>query len=460
MYKIEKPEQNKTSPDRRSYFIRILLALVILLGPLLIFQVLQYTLLPSLLPLLPFYSDPFYEMFYSFAPLILFEVVAIAIIMVLILIDRKNTTFRDLHFNKPDVPKSNLWFLATFGFGFFVAIGYLIVWTCFLFPIPRPVSDVRLFLFETFLYLILYLLVGVSEEFYFRGYIQANAYKVYDRRFAPVFASLLFAAIHIPKFVFAAIFNVDPSQLILMLLGFHTVFVIGLWLAYIRDNLKVIWASIIAHAFWDFWLSALGPDLNYIFGLPPFQQIYLLIFALTAPYAMFGTLIFAWILSSRVLKVEDLGEATYGFDREIKKLSEKLDKITRKIPEFQQLLQHAPYERSQAILKRTMHRIEARKAFLESVILLKQDSQKELTLFNISETRKIDKERVKTMKIEYRSNLMRPAWKMNEMKVKTPSELGYEYERSPKESIKKCPSCGSSWSGDSRFCAKCGKKLL
>jgi membrane protease YdiL (CAAX protease family) len=87
--------------------------------------------------------------------------------------------------------------------------------------------------------LILYLMVAVNEEFLMRGYVQVNLSRSFNRYFAIVLASSLFAALHIFNM---GITNISLVNLTLsgILLGVNFLFI------------KNIWYSVGLHFMWNY----------------------------------------------------------------------------------------------------------------------------------------------------------------------------------------------------------------
>jgi len=454
---IDSASTEDISPKVRSpYLARIIIGLLVLLGPLITVLLLQYTVIRYLrynvFRFLPFYDDILFQTLFN----IVYELIAIVLFLALIFFDIRTTTLQDMGITKPAIPKSNGWLISTFAFGFFAASGYLIIWVAFLFPLPLSFN---LFTFTNLLMLVLFLLVGISEEFYFRGYLFANSSKIFGLHFAPIFVNILFAAIHIPKFVIGAIFAfIDyPNimgmmdaiyMMVQMVIGLNQIFAIGLILTYYRNNLKIIWASVMAHAFYDFWISFFIPsDTSLMYTVP----LAYLLFALVGIFMTYATLFGAWILSSRVFKVLSHEEVSYKIRNVNKKLQKKIEKIAITISRLQDIRAQTTTRTSRVFLEKRIKILQARKELFEKIMENAKHAQEKLTLTNANEVFASFKQEEKMIKKKY--NLRIRSIKIKEHKQ--PTVL--KQEKIIK--ISKCPACGHDIEEEAKFCAYCGKNL-
>ncbi|MHC1591958.1 MAG: CPBP family glutamic-type intramembrane protease [Candidatus Helarchaeales archaeon] len=436
--------------------VRIILALCLVLVPLIIYLILQYTVIQFLrtafFQYLPFYDDVLFQTSLN----IFYEVLAIEMFVVLIVIDRKNTTLKDLGISKPDARKSNSWMVSTFLFGFFAAGGFFFTWMIFLFPLPLVFN---LFTIQSLFTFVLFMLVGVSEEFYFRGYIFANASKIYGFHFAPIFTSLLFALVHVPKYVISSIFEILQSPtlsglinasttLIQMVIGLHFIFGLGLLLMYYRVNLKVIWASVVAHGFYDFWLSFFVPDQFELLLLAPLQYM---LFVFIGMFATILTLFAAWFLSSRYFRVLSFPEASYKVRQDIKKLQKKKKKIALKIKSLEQIMEKTISPSSQAIVGHRILILRTKEEYFNKVLTIAEKTLENMSSDNVEEVYREFLLQKKALKKSLSS-------KITEIRLKREdfTHLKQDVKLSKKP---RCPHCGFELHPEAKFCSHCGKKI-
>ena len=106
-------------------------------------------------------------------------------------------------------------------------------------------------------YLILFILVGMSEELYFRGYIYANLEKYIDNKYITILVtSGLFMAIHVPKFIFILVQIQDILSIMLNLLAMisalESIFIVGFVFTLVYRNIRNISSVIIGHFLYNF----------------------------------------------------------------------------------------------------------------------------------------------------------------------------------------------------------------
>jgi membrane protease YdiL (CAAX protease family) len=140
--------------------------------------------------------------------------------------------------------------------GVFATSGYLLIALIFRMPLTyTSLLDVIILLFLT-------LIIGLVEETIFRGYIQANLVGPMPRLLGVIITAILFAALHIPSYIFSGIY--------LGLLGTPLIFFIGWILGYLRINTGNIWAVVVAHMTWDFYTFIFTPQpINSLSDLIP-----------------------------------------------------------------------------------------------------------------------------------------------------------------------------------------------
>ncbi|HUY00169.1 MAG TPA: type II CAAX endopeptidase family protein [Candidatus Deferrimicrobium sp.] len=178
------------------------------------------------------------------------------------------------------VPKSLL-------IGFIATAGYLIAVIAFQMPLSYTpmvgigypsVPDILILLGFT-------MLIGLTEETAFRGYIQANYMQVMSQMKAVLLTGILFALLHVPSYLLSGNF--------LNLLSLPSLILIGLILGYIRVRTGNIYGVIIAHATWDFYMFLFAAEI------PLDAELMDLIPILVASVAMWGTIVLSMLVAKR-----------------------------------------------------------------------------------------------------------------------------------------------------------------
>lgn len=275
--------------------------------------------------------------------------------LILIFLD-KNTNLRELGISTQNLTTSIF-------VGIFVSSGFLI--TALLFwksPMSQDFSTILNFG-------ILCIFVGFVEEFYFRGYIQSKARKsIYGVR-AIVITGLLFAFLHIPKYIFQSISSNSIQYISNIPSTIESLIIVGLLFGFIRENTKNIIGPIIGHATWDFYLFIYTPMNTIQLQLLPTNYN---LFITVASYAMIGTFLLAWAISSalRINILEDPRE----LDVIIEGISNIANKFRKKILKLQ-------YKTEALSMKQNYYRYSNLYAF-RSLEIVKRKLETKIAYFN------------------------------------------------------------------------------
>ncbi len=231
----------------------------------------------------------------------------------------KHTTIRELGISTENLLNSIL-------IGIFVSSGFVIV--ALLFWIGPIIEDFLTILTIGFLTIF----IGIVEEFFFRGYIESKARKSSRKMIAILITGILFAVLHVPKYLLLPIVSRNYSYLASIPSTVQSLIILGLLFGFIRENTKNIIGPIIAHSTWDFYLLIYMPSTTYqLYSIA--NPGYFMIFQMVASYAMLGTFLLAWLLSSRskVNTLEDPRELPI----QIAELYSKADKYKKTISKLQ-----------------------------------------------------------------------------------------------------------------------------
>ncbi|MHA1752537.1 MAG: CPBP family intramembrane glutamic endopeptidase [Candidatus Helarchaeota archaeon] len=216
---------------------------------------------------------------------------------------KKTSSFKIIGLNKENV-------LKNVGIGVLGSSGFLIASLLFG---HTPIYQIQ----ELLILLVLVILIGITEEIIFRGYIQAKLNKYYKSIFAILISSLFFALAHMPRMLFELGF--------LGIIGMISYTVIGLIFGYYKRFLNNLLGIIILHAFWDYWIL-IFVSINNIFSLPELELLNLLIYLLTAELLSFGLLLLGLFLSWKFID-----HTEFDFYELKKILNNRLNKLEKKI---------------------------------------------------------------------------------------------------------------------------------
>jgi hypothetical protein len=181
-----------------------------------------------------------------------------------------------------------------------------------------------------FYLLILSLLIGLTEETIFRGYVQKELKNHYKPIIAILLTSVLFAALHMPRMIFdIGLFG---------LAGMISFTMIGLIIGLYRRYLESLSGVIILHAFWDYWLLIFLPleqiniDPESIESL--IEALPLLIFLLVGIALAYGFLITGLLISWKFIdhSETDFKEIKSILESKVEKNREKISDLKETIP--------------------------------------------------------------------------------------------------------------------------------
>ncbi|MHA1378986.1 MAG: CPBP family glutamic-type intramembrane protease [Candidatus Helarchaeota archaeon] len=308
----------------------------------------------------------------------------------------ESTNLRELGISKNNALGSAL-------IGIFVSSGFVIT---ALFFWVGPINDLS----TIFTIAILTILIGIVEELYFRGYIQSKARKSMNSMNAILITGLLFAFLHIPKYLIIPIVNGDISYYASIPTAVQSLVVLGLLFGFIRENTKNIIGPIIAHSTWDFYLLIYSP-LSYtqLYSIP--NSHYFMIFQAVAGYAMLGTFLLAWAISHAIkvflledpreliINIEELSNSAKKYQKKIRKLEYKIKYLSIK----QDIIQYNYYSfRSLEMKKR---KLQCKYDFYIERRDLYQRLSEELTLENYSEKMAYKAEEEKISKFNLKNSI-------------------------------------------------------
>lgn len=254
----------------KSTWIKIILLISSVATIIIIFYILEY------FDLIIFTSNIQQFQVQIIVYLVLFAVSAFFIFNI-----KSNQRWTEIGFNKENL-------LKNIGIGIFSSSGFLIGSIIFL-KILVPNYD----LFESLILLALCLLVGLTEESIFRGYIYHSLNNHYKLSTSVFITAFLFALLHIPRMLF--------TLGAVGLLGLISFTLLGIVFGYYRKFLKSIIGVILLHALWDYWMLLFVPENLDIFSLPDLELINLLSFLLVSMVLAFGLLILNLFLSKKLV---------------------------------------------------------------------------------------------------------------------------------------------------------------
>jgi len=231
----------------------------------------------------------------------------------------------DPHTNSQELGISTQNMLTSLFIGIFVSSGFVI--TALLFWVG-PITTNTVTILEL---AILTALIGITEELYFRGYIESKLRKTTSTFRAILFTGLFFAFLHIPKLFIAPIITQDISYFVSIPSAVQSLVVLGFLFGFIRENTKNIIGPIVAHATWDFYLLIYTP-MNYTQLYSISNIRYFSIFEMVASYAMIGTFLLAWAISNamKVYRLEDPRELVTNIE-ELLNSAKRYEKKARKM---------------------------------------------------------------------------------------------------------------------------------
>ncbi|MBD3230938.1 MAG: CPBP family intramembrane metalloprotease [Candidatus Lokiarchaeota archaeon] len=296
---INKP--NEIQKNNKKTWINIIILLSIITGIIIIFYLIEY------FGLLDFLT-PFQGNFVNIGIyLIMFGITTIFII--------KDTTFKKIGFISNKI-------LINIGIGILGSSGFLIAAIIFM-QTPNIMNLITIFII-----LILSLLVGLTEESIFRGYIQQKLNESYKSIWSILITALLFAAIHMPRMIF--------ELGILGLVGLFSFTQLGIIFGYYRKYLNNMTGVIILHAFWDYWLLIFAPLNLGSIPTDPVDLIMLLSFLLTGLGLAFGLLLSGLLITWKLVDhtKEDFTEFKRDLSIDKRRANKKISNLKKIDPEF------------------------------------------------------------------------------------------------------------------------------
>ncbi len=195
---------------------------------------------------------------------------------------------------------------------------------------------------ELIILIVVVILVGITEELIFRGFIQSSLTQHYRSFVAIIITAFSFACLHLPR----TIFQIG----ILGLTGLISYTMLGTIIGYYRKFLNSLVGVIILHAFWDYWLlifvsieeipSTITPDIMAMFN-----------FLATGLGLLFLFLLAGLIIS---LKLGDYKEIL--FEDFNKFINNKLDKLNKDLKNIELAIQKFPNRAYLKIMKQLINK--------------------------------------------------------------------------------------------------------
>ncbi len=232
----------------------------------------------------------------------------ILLIFTLLYAKHANTSNYEMGWHASYLPKSII-------VGFLATSGYLIAVIAYQIP-PNYTSAV------TITELLLFtLLIGITEESMFRGYIQANFQKGSSQMRAVILTGLLFSLLHIPSYIVSGNY--------MGFFGLLSIFLIGVILGFTRIYTGNIWGVVLAHATWDFYMFLFTPEITMDWTT--------LIPALVASLAMWGSVLSSMFIAKLWIDrpTQIPGELTREYSHKIKSLFQRNERIRKRISSLQ-----------------------------------------------------------------------------------------------------------------------------
>ena len=192
-------------------------------------------------------------------------------VIILFFTQKTNMSYTDLGFHGRYAGKALV-------IGFLATSGFLIAVVAFQKPLfyTSFVDILIIFCFS--------LLIGLTEETAFRGYIQGSYMKITSQMKAIFLTGILFAFLHVPSYLI--------SGNLFQLVSLPSLVLVGLIFGFIRVHTGNIWAVIIAHATWDFYIFIFIPSID-LGSIPE------MIFALAASGAMWGSILLSMFVAKK-----------------------------------------------------------------------------------------------------------------------------------------------------------------
>ncbi|NVM54252.1 MAG: CPBP family intramembrane metalloprotease [Candidatus Helarchaeota archaeon] len=250
------------------------------------------------------------------------------------------------------------------------------------------------------------LLIGLTEEAAFRGYIQANYMKIMPQMKAILITGILFAVLHVPSYII--------SGNIMNVISLPSLILVGLILGFIRVRTGNLWGVIIAHATWDFYIFLFSPTLTVD------AEIMELATVLVASGAMWGTIVLAmfvakWWIDHRML---------------IDRYSMDIENLTTHIFKLQQItnaIRMSGFPRSYVLI-RYSNQIKMEEEWIE----IYREYLPQINEINYKTIQKLIPLKNKLVKIDQQLSTGGPPWRLAKLEMKK-AVLGSEIQVLEKE---------------------------
>ena len=159
------------------------------------------------------------------------------------------TIFSEMGFTSKNLAKA-------IGLGFTASAGYIIMVPFFGIPPAFRIPEVLLLILTCFS-------VGLTEESFFRGYIQRKMKMVHDETSAVIYTAFLFSAAHIPSYVLGH--DAGFLSVLTAVEALRSIAVLGALFGFLHEAVENIWCVVTAHATWDLYLMLFPPaSLDYV----------------------------------------------------------------------------------------------------------------------------------------------------------------------------------------------------
>lgn len=170
--------------------------------------------------------------------------------------------------------------------GFIASAGLILSVTLFGIPPAFLGGEFLLLVFATFL-------IGLTEEGYFRGYIQGKLKQIQSKTSAIVLTAVLFAFAHIPKYVVS---YEGPIFILVTVEAVRSITIIGVLFGFLYDVVENLWCVIIAHMTWNLYLLEFPPTSLS-------DPMSMLTFLLVSTFLTYGTLGISMAITFQTVKV-------------------------------------------------------------------------------------------------------------------------------------------------------------
>jgi len=219
-------------------------------------------------------------------------------------------------------------FLLTLGLGFICSLGMPIAECIFKMPLNYT-------LFEVFPLFIFLLIVGITEETIFRGYIQTRFDKIYKFNISMILTSVLFSSSHIPKYFYQI--QTPIILIITIIIEMATITGFGCMFYLIRKYQQTLTGVIIFHTFWNFWNLLFLPDISNLSTMNQIQLIEILGYLISGPLISLGLIIVVILLSKKYINQNPViaSELNKIFKTKLNNIEKKFQKLLKFSEEYQ-----------------------------------------------------------------------------------------------------------------------------